>query len=320
MPDADTNGFSTASGGVKGGKSLRSTRLIENCTPSISYDSQVQAASRAFDRQMFQIIDATPQVIIIPNILSLTDSKLVDILAWQFHVDFYDHARDLEFRKRLVQMSIEWHKTKGTVALVQYVLDTYWPRGATIEEWFEYMNPLPPNYPTLGGDTLIGSFAPSDIDLGTNTFTHTAHGLVNGNEVRFFPPLEGSLPAPLQVFQWYFVVGATTNTFQVSTTLGGPALDLTTTGFGTIFKRGSGDWHDRYRFRISVDQTIIEPADEKEVLALIDRYKPVTRWCEGIVRPVVSECNIGWAGAALQFLTLESDAPDWDFNAVDLES
>lgn len=206
---------------------LRLSKLIESCTISISYDSQVRAACPAFDRQFYEIIDETGQVCFIPSIMGLTDENLVNILAWQFNVDFYDTTRDLEFRKNLVQMSIEWHKTKGTVALVQWVLDTYWPGGATIEEWFEYMVPLPPNAPK---------------------------------------PNPGGIPAP---------------------------------------------WHDRYRFRVSVDQTIIDPADEWEVLALIDRYKPVSRWCEGIFKPVVSDCNIGWAGAALRFISRTSEAPNY---------
>lgn len=207
---------------------LRTSRLKDACTISISYDAQVQAASAAFDRQMYEIIDETGQVCFIPNIMALTDENLVDILAWQFNVDWYDTTRDLEFRKNLVQMSIEWHKTKGTVALVQKVLDTYWPGGASLTEWFEYMSPLPPNAPN---------------------------------------PNPGGVP--------------------------------------------NAPWHDRYRFRVYVDQNIIDPQDEAEVLTLIDRYKPVSRWCEGIYRPRVSDLNIGWCGGALRFIYRTSEAPNY---------
>jgi Phage tail protein (Tail_P2_I) len=204
---------------------LRTGKLIDNCTPSISYDSQVQAASESFDQQMYEIIDETGQVCFIPNIMGLKDENLVDILAWQFNVDGYSTSKDLEFRKSLVQQSIIWHKTKGTVALVQHVLDLYWPGGAVIEEWFDYMSPLPANYPQ------------------------------------------------------------------------------------------EPDWHDRYRFRITIDQTVILPADELEALKLIDRYKPVSRWCEGIIRPKLSEGNIGWAGMCLRFIMRESAAPDTERHA-----
>lgn len=206
---------------------LRSGRLIENCTPSISYDAQVQAGCSAFDQQMYEIIDATGQVVMIPNIMGLTDSKLVDILAWQFHVDFYDASKPLEFRKQLVQDSIVWHKTKGTYALVQHVLDTYWPGGATLLEWFDYYNPLPPPQPPTNWS--------------------------------------GPLPEP--------------------------------------------NWHDRYRFRVYIDEKIIDPDDEAQVLLLIDHYKPISRWCEGIFRATASDCNIGWYGMVLRFTYYLSDKP-----------
>jgi len=200
---------------------LRSSRLIDNCTPSISYDRQVQAACFAFDPQCYEIIDETGQVIMIPSILSIDDSNLIDILAWQFHVDFYDSTKPLDFRRQLVQKSIQWHMTKGTPALVEEVLHLYWPGGATLEEWFEYKIPFPPGQPD-------------------------------------------------------------------------PA------------------WHDRYRFRILIDENIIVDAnDENAVLALIDRYKPISRWCEAIIRPRTSECDIGWAGMTMRFIYRISEAPDY---------
>lgn len=196
---------------------IRSSRLIENCTPSISYDRQVQAASDAFDNQCYEIIDDTGQVIMIPNIMGLTDPNLVDILAWQFHVDFYDKTRPLDFRKRLVQMSIIWHKTKGTVALVEEVINTYWSGSAYLQEWFDYKNPFPPNYPD-------------------------------------------------------------------------PA------------------WHDRYRFRVVINDAVVDPTVEQQVMTLIDRYKPISRWPEPNLRPRMSSTTIYATAYAMIFITRQSKA------------
>jgi hypothetical protein len=74
-----------------------------------------------------------------------------------------------------------------------------------------------------------------------------------------------------------------------------------------------GPWHDRYRFRVYVDENIIQPSDEAAVLELIERYKPVTRWCEGIFRATNSKCLIGWCGMLLRFIYRESEAPDYEF-------
>jgi hypothetical protein len=56
-------------------------------------------------------------------------------------------------------------------------------------------------------------------------FTSAAHGLSNGDILTF--TTTGSLPAGTAINTWYYVIGATTNTFQVSLTPGGTAVVLT---------------------------------------------------------------------------------------------
>lgn len=69
------------------------------------------------------------------------------------------------------------------------------------------------------------------VDAGGDTITSTAHGLSNGTIVHL--RTGGTLPDPLAVDTDYFVVGATTDTFQLSLTEGGAAIDLTDVGTGT---------------------------------------------------------------------------------------
>jgi hypothetical protein len=359
--------------------SLRTGKLLELCTPSIAYDSQVQAACESFDYQMYEIIDETGQVCFIPNIMGLRDPKLVDILAWQFNVDGYDPTRDLEFRKNLVQQSIIWHKRKGTRALVEEVMHTFWPGGATLEEWFQYrggastahavasQSPATPTYSTgivLGirlqcvVDGKITALRFYRLTPSSTTsrvmklWREPAHTLVATSqpsvenisqtgwiELPLTPPLD-AVAGDIFVASYEQPNGDTygrTNTASVSesaelaivtsacwgSAMGGfPASDtpLATFFADVSFVTPSGDWppgqpdpkwHDRYRFRIMVDQAVIPPDQENAVLALIDRYKPVSRWCEGIFYSRVSECDIGWAGMTLRFIYRESEAPDY---------
>jgi hypothetical protein len=180
--------------------------------------------------------------------------------------------------------------------------------------------PLPPNYPTVSADTQVGTITPANVNVATDTITANAHGLANGDFVFFQTTFAfGSiLPAPLLAGLLYRVISATANTFQVSTQLGGVAVDLTTTGSGSnlLYKKGTGSWHDRYRFRVIIDEAIIKPEDEAQVLALINAYKPVSRWLEGLFRTQSSECDIGWYGACLQFLYIESEPPDYGAPAI----
>jgi len=289
------------------------SKLIDNCTPSIAYDEQVQAASSAFDTQMYEIIDDTGAVLFIPNILGLTDETLVDILAWQFHVDFYDKTQPLEFRKELIQNSIIWHRTKGTVQLVNDVINTYWPGGGYLQEWFQYRNPFPPNYPVDSVDVFIETFAPSDVNLPNDKFT--LQNAYEGGEQVFFVAghgaVAGTLPAPLVAGTTYFVVNQTSTQFQLAATLGGTPINLTSAGTGTneLWERGVGTWHDRYKFRVVVNGQIVPDSEVPALIALVERYKPISRWPEGeTVGSTASTGNVYALGYVMFTVGVSSDA------------
>lgn len=73
----------------------------------------------------------------------------------------------------------------------------------------------------------------SSVDTSGNTLTSNAHGYSNGDTVRI-RVTDGILPNPLVKTIKYFIVGQTTNTFQLSLTSGGSAIDLTTAGSGSL--------------------------------------------------------------------------------------
>ena len=71
------------------------------------------------------------------------------------------------------------------------------------------------------------------INTGTEVLTTTTtNSIVNGQILRF--SMAGTLPSPLSASADYFAINVSGNTFQVSTTLGGSALDITTAGSGTL--------------------------------------------------------------------------------------
>ena len=73
-------------------------------------------------------------------------------------------------------------------------------------------------------------------DFTTDVFTAAAHGLINGTEVLI--DAATTMPVGLLANQIYFVVNATANTFKVSLTAGGAAVDYTTNGVGAVTARG----------------------------------------------------------------------------------
>jgi len=64
------------------------------------------------------------------------------------------------------------------------------------------------------------------VDTTAETLTKNGHGLADGQTL--FVTTSGTLPSPLAINTKYFVVGRTTNTFQLAMSSGGSALDLTT--------------------------------------------------------------------------------------------
>ena len=80
------------------------------------------------------------------------------------------------------------------------------------------------------GGTVKGYGTVDAADVTANAITSSAHGLINTDRVMVSNVFAESLPTGLTEGVIYFVVGATTDTFQVSLTLGGAAVDITAIG------------------------------------------------------------------------------------------
>jgi len=75
--------------------------------------------------------------------------------------------------------------------------------------------------------------AVSSVDTATNSLTSNSHAFSNGHRV-FISSTGGSTPGGLDSGVLYFVVGSTTNTFQLSASEGGSPVNITDTGSGAI--------------------------------------------------------------------------------------
>ena len=73
---------------------------------------------------------------IYPRIDELPED-LLDILAKDFKVDWYDYDLGIEAKRALIKDNFFVHKHLGTVAAVKRALSDVWP-NSTITEWFEY--------------------------------------------------------------------------------------------------------------------------------------------------------------------------------------
>lgn len=79
-------------------------------------------------------------------------------------------------------------------------------------------------YAPINGGSVKGAGTASS---STEAITAIGHGLVNNDRVTVSTVAGASLPTGLSTSVVYYVVGATTDTFQVSLTLGGSAVNIT---------------------------------------------------------------------------------------------
>lgn len=83
---------------------------------------------------------------------------------------------------------------------------------------------------TFYGWFPAGGFTPlsANLDATSDAFTSYAHGLTNGQQVLVYDVQTAGLPTGFTEGTVYFVVSATTDTFQLSATSGGAAITVTT--------------------------------------------------------------------------------------------
>lgn len=116
---------------------LNNVSILNILPPNLAADPQVIMEAKAFDQALQEIMLKIPGVSILPRLRELTDDLLLDLLAWQFHVDFYDQTAPIDVRREQVARSLDWHSRKGTPAAIEEVLKSYFGSGL-VKEWFEY--------------------------------------------------------------------------------------------------------------------------------------------------------------------------------------
>lgn len=111
--------------------------LLEDILPdSILGDEKVAFAAKALNGELQAVSSSIFEALILSRIDELSE-EAIDLLAWQFHVDFYDPALSLESKRNLVRSSILVHRRKGTPWAVRQVCNDAFGY-AEITEWFDY--------------------------------------------------------------------------------------------------------------------------------------------------------------------------------------
>ena len=145
------------------GKDIELISLNDLIPPSISRDKNIQAIIGATDPQLQEVSQSIREAFIISRINELPEN-VIDLLAWQWHVDFYEPDLDIATKRGLVLDSIRWHRKKGTKSAVTGALERlgFVP---TIKEWYE-IGTVPHTF------VVTGHYRDDDMNLeflGENT-------------------------------------------------------------------------------------------------------------------------------------------------------
>ena len=118
-------------------KDLPNLKLLDVLPANLLADEQVMAAAQALDTELQAVTKAVAETMHLSR-LDVLPEAVIDLLAWQWHVDFYEPiGMNIETKRKLVKRSIAWHRIKGTPAAVEKMIQTVYQNGI-VEEWHEY--------------------------------------------------------------------------------------------------------------------------------------------------------------------------------------
>lgn len=105
-------------------------------TKAMQKNVDVRGFTAALNTQLQQIAGQINSVLTYSRIDEVPE-EVLDILAWQFKVLWYDATSSLEVKRKAINDALLVARTLGTPAAVEKVVEIYFGDGR-VEEWFEY--------------------------------------------------------------------------------------------------------------------------------------------------------------------------------------
>ncbi|MDR7318925.1 phage tail protein I [Brevibacillus nitrificans] len=115
---------------------IQSASLLNILSTNLKADSNVQAIARAIDPKHQEVSNAINQLLLSVD-LEAKSELIIDLLAWQKHVDFYDSSLPTDTKRELVRQAEAAHRHKGTPWAIDQIVSTAFDE-AVVSEWFEY--------------------------------------------------------------------------------------------------------------------------------------------------------------------------------------
>lgn len=115
---------------------LTAENLLSTLPSALREDASVFALAEAAAELLAARREETGRLTLYPAIGRL-DEAVLDTLAWDFKVDWWDGDYSLEEKRRTLQDSWKVHRLLGTKAAVETAISAIYPQ-TTVQEWFDY--------------------------------------------------------------------------------------------------------------------------------------------------------------------------------------
>lgn len=115
---------------------IYSTDFSEFLPGALRHDIKMIALARTLTEKLLAVSGSMDSVLIYSRFEELPED-LVDILAYDMHVDWYNYNYPLWIKQDIVKNSVRVHKRMGTKYAVETVINSLHPQSR-LEEWFEY--------------------------------------------------------------------------------------------------------------------------------------------------------------------------------------
>ena len=115
---------------------LHEVGLVEGLPPDVAKEPWVQILDAVFRERRKKELEAAERLKIYTDI-DRADEAVLDILAVQFRVDWYDTSYPIETKRRIIKTALEVRRYCGTEWAVQKALASIYP-NVKISEWYDY--------------------------------------------------------------------------------------------------------------------------------------------------------------------------------------
>ena len=120
----------------KAGRDIYTVNFADYLPGALKHDPKMRAIAEAVTKEALTVSGEIENVLIYSRIDELPE-ELIDILAYDMHVDWYDYSFPLKVKRDILKGSVKVHKKMGTKYAVEKALGALYPQSE-VEEWYQY--------------------------------------------------------------------------------------------------------------------------------------------------------------------------------------